>query len=98
MQPLVGGLLGDPVVQAMLDLSAADTQPLHQAPDPWDDEDWVRLPAEDLWWFAEHEQPEAGVRWALAELARRHRAGRPGWHASQPPPVLLRHVGPLPRR
>lgn len=98
LHPLVGDMLGDPVVQAMLDLSAASTQPLREAPDPWDEEDWLRLPAEDLWWFAKHERPEGGVKWAVAELERRHRDGEPGQPASQPPPVLLRHVGPLPRR
>lgn len=97
LRPLFGDMLGNPAVQAMLDLTAAHTQPLRSAPDPWDLEDWACMPAEDLLWFAHHGLPEGGVTWAAEELERRHRAGEPGQPALRPPPVLLRHVGPPPQ-
>ncbi len=98
LRPLFGDMLGNPAVQAMLDLTAAHTQPLRGAPDLWDLEDWACMPDGDLRWLAKHGLPEGGVTWAAEEPDRRHRAGEPGQPAPQPPPVLLRPVGPPPQR
>lgn len=72
---VLGDLAGAPVLQAMLDVTAACAEPLRYAPAPWDDEeDWRLVPLADLRWHAERGGGDWTRAAARAELCRRRAA------------------------
>jgi hypothetical protein len=95
LRPILGGMLGDPVLHGMLRMSELFTHPACQPPGPWDDQAaWVEVPTDDLRWIVTSGSPAYCPEMAQAELQRRARAGELSDNQGQRRRVLLRHMAP----
>lgn len=94
--PLFGELAGDPVLQAMVDISAVPAPPIDPVPSPTDGwVAWHRLGGADLAWVAADPAASVFARFAAqGELHRRAIRNAGPVTAG----TLLRRTGPLSRR